>query len=83
MAAPLRLALLLLAPGTACGWVPLSAYDVRWDDAAYAGAEFGTASMPVGNGDAAANVWWHEGALYALLARSGAWSAWQVGRAHS
>jgi hypothetical protein len=84
MAAPLRLALLLLAPGTACGWVPLSAYDVRWEDAAYAGAEFGTASMPVGNGDAAANVWWHEGALYALLAKGDAWSAWhdllKVGR---
>ena len=63
---------------------PVSAYDVVWDDAEYAGAEFGTASMPVGNGDAAANVWWHDGALYALLAKGDAWSAWhdllKVGR---
>ena len=55
---------------------PVSVYDVTWSDAVYPGAEFGTASMPVGNGDAAANVWWHEGALFALLAKGDAWTEW-------
>jgi hypothetical protein len=55
---------------------PLSSYDVVWRDASYPGAEFGTSSMPVGNGDAAANVWWHDGALFALLAKGDAWTEW-------
>eukprot|EP01043_Picozoa_sp_COSAG02_P060834 COSAG02_NODE_8039_length_2738_cov_1.677908_3_plen_48_part_00 len=32
--------------------------------------------MPVGNGDTAANVWWHDGALFALLAKGDAWTEW-------
>ena len=72
--------LILLGAGFACasgGFQPdVSAYDVTWNDPAYPGAEFGTASMPLGNGDAAANVWWHEGALFALLAKGDAWTEW-------
>ena len=74
----LPLALLLRATvATGDGFrPPVSMYDVTWYDAVYPGAEFGTASMPVGNGDAAANVWWHEGALFALLAKGDAWTEW-------
>jgi len=56
--------------------LPVSAYDVTWQDPTYPGQEFGTASLPVGNGDAAANIWWDQGSLYALLAKGDAWSEW-------
>ena len=56
--------------------LPVSAYDVNWQDPTYPGQEFGTASLPVGNGDAAANIWWDQGSLYALLAKGDAWSEW-------
>ena len=67
MAAAVALALLsalTLSAPSAAGFRPdVSTYDVTWNDTAYPGAEFGTASMPLGNGDAAANIWYHDGAL--------------------
>jgi len=60
--------------GLLCCFQLSAAYDVVWNSVP-ASDVHGNNSMPVGNGDVAANVWWDNSSIVVLLAKGDAWTA--------